>query len=129
MNTQPIHQNLRQVRKSLGLSQSAFANLFGLSRNVINKYEMGQEPPAGVLVKICQQLGLNVEAMCTQHFEQVGLAGLKNAVPQNQLQAWLEVQEQRYEQANAQERSAQFKQLCLDYWLSLKAAGQVPGQG
>jgi transcriptional regulator with XRE-family HTH domain len=49
------------VRKDLGLSQEAFAETMGVSRNTVVTYEHGQTPCTAVLDRIARAGGVTAE--------------------------------------------------------------------
>ncbi|MBQ9511516.1 MAG: helix-turn-helix transcriptional regulator [Clostridia bacterium] len=57
-----LHNNLPQIRKENGLSQTELANLVGVSRNTISSIETGQyTPTAKLALLICIALNKKFE--------------------------------------------------------------------
>lgn len=58
-----MSNNVRQLRRSLDLSQEELANRVGMSRQAINKIERGitKRPAVSTAIKISAALGVDVE--------------------------------------------------------------------
>lgn len=55
-----IEKRIRELRKSLKLSQSAFGEKLGVSRDVINNLEQGRVVPSDLIINmICAKFGVN----------------------------------------------------------------------
>lgn len=55
-----MKERIRQVRKSLSLTQEEFAKRLGLARNSIANYEIGRrEPTNAIIISICREFGVN----------------------------------------------------------------------
>jgi len=53
---------LRQVRKAKGFSQSALAEMLGLTKQAISNYESGANTPThSVFVRIAEQMGVEMD--------------------------------------------------------------------
>jgi transcriptional regulator with XRE-family HTH domain len=62
-----IGKNIRKVRSIKGLSQSAFANLFDLTRASISAYEEGRaEPKMEVTMRLAKYLNIPIETLLTR---------------------------------------------------------------
>lgn len=56
--------NLKEIRKSKGLSQQELANILGLSQIAISQYERGiREPNLETLILICQKMEITFEEL------------------------------------------------------------------
>ncbi len=57
-------EKLKHIRLGRDLSQEAFAELLGTSKQVISRYELGQTTPKiGVAARMCSILGVNLDNM------------------------------------------------------------------
>ena len=55
-----VEERIRELRKSLKLSQSAFGEKLGVSRDVINNLEQGRVAPSDLIINmICAKFGVN----------------------------------------------------------------------
>ena len=62
MNYSNFGENLKQLRKSRGLTQKDFGTMVGLSKAVVSKYETGMGYPSfDVLVRIAQYFGVTTD--------------------------------------------------------------------
>ena len=62
MHYSDFGENLKQLRKSLELTQSEFGSKVGLSKAVVSKYETGMGYPSfDVLVRIAQYFGVTTD--------------------------------------------------------------------
>jgi len=62
-----ISRNLRKIRKSKNLSQTAFGELFGITRASMGAYEEQRAmPPVEVLTKIANHFKISLEAMLSR---------------------------------------------------------------
>lgn len=62
MNYSDFGENLKHLRKSLGLTQKDFGAKIGLSKAVVSKYENGMGYPSfDVLVRIAQHFGVTTD--------------------------------------------------------------------
>lgn len=51
---------LKQLRKSLGLTQQSFADKIGMKQNTIAQYEMGRTTPSDAIIfSICREFNVN----------------------------------------------------------------------
>jgi len=110
-----VCQNIKALRHTLGHSQHSFGVLLGLNRNIINKYEMGQEPPSRIILKICQLFGLDVQLFLTKAVKNIGLQNMR-ALPAKGLEPWLAAQQQRFNAATASQKATMFEQMCFAFW-------------
>lgn len=59
-------ERIRELRKSLGLTQQEFAERLGIKRNAIANYEVGRNDPADMVVSlICREFNVNEEWLRT----------------------------------------------------------------
>lgn len=57
-----MKERMKQLRKSLGMTQEKFASKIGLSRNFITQIELGTKFPSDrTIVDICREFGVNEE--------------------------------------------------------------------
>lgn len=62
-----IGKNIRKIRITKGLSQTAFANLFNLTRASIGAYEEGRaEPKTDTTLQIAKYFSIPIEALLTE---------------------------------------------------------------
>lgn len=62
-----IGKNIRKIRATKGLSQTAFANLFNLTRASIGAYEEGRaEPKTDTTLQIAKHFSIPVEALLSE---------------------------------------------------------------
>lgn len=55
-----MRDRIKELRKSLGLTQAAFAEKIGVKQNTIAQYESGRNNPTdAVLALICREYGVN----------------------------------------------------------------------
>lgn len=55
-----MHERLKSLRKSLNLTQQAFAEAIGMKQNTIASYEMGRVAPSDAAINnICKTFGAN----------------------------------------------------------------------
>ncbi|MDT4375458.1 helix-turn-helix domain-containing protein [Blautia coccoides] len=70
-----MKDRLRQLRKSLDLTQQQFADKIGIKRNSYANYETGRNTPIdAILLSICREFGVNEEWLRTgegEMFEQL----------------------------------------------------------
>ena len=63
-------QNLRFLRNSRQISQTAFAEVFGLKRTAVGAYEEERaEPKLDLLVKIANYFGVSLEDILCQNLQ------------------------------------------------------------
>lgn len=61
-----MRSRIKAVRKSLGLSQRAFGEKLGVSRDVINNIELGRVEPKGLFLQhFCEQYNINEDWLNT----------------------------------------------------------------
>ncbi|MGI9581334.1 helix-turn-helix domain-containing protein [Chryseobacterium sp. RRHN12] len=59
--------NIKKIRQVKGLSQKAFADLFGLNRGVISSYEEGRaEPKIETILKVADHFNLTLNQLLTE---------------------------------------------------------------
>lgn len=57
-----MHERLKMLRKTLGLTQQEFADKIGSKRNTIAKYEINASTPSAAVVSlICREFNVNEE--------------------------------------------------------------------
>lgn len=55
-----MNERLKELRKSLGLTQQEFAERLGIKRNAVANYEVGRNAPADMVISlICREFGVN----------------------------------------------------------------------
>lgn len=55
-----MHERIKQVRKSIGLTQQEFADRLGISRGALANYEVGRnEPIDAIIAAICREFHIN----------------------------------------------------------------------
>ena len=55
-----MNERLKELRKSLGLTQQEFAERLGIKRNAVTNYEVGRNAPADMVISlICREFGVN----------------------------------------------------------------------
>lgn len=70
-----MNRRIKEVRKSVGLTQVEFGKRIGLARNTIANYETGNRIPSNVVIgSICREFGINEEWMRTGNGEMYKLA-------------------------------------------------------
>lgn len=81
-----IGKNIKKIRGVKKLSQSVFAEVFGLSRTTVGAYEEGRaEPKIDTILQIAKYFGVSVDALLTKemtinevlHFDKFGEPFLK----------------------------------------------------
>lgn len=61
-----MKNRIKELRKSLGLTQQKFADRLGLKRQTIAAYEIGNiEPSESTLLLICKEFGINKDWLLT----------------------------------------------------------------
>lgn len=61
-----MKDRIKELRKSLGLTQQKFADRLGLKRQTIAAYEIGNiEPSESTLLLICKEFGINKDWLLT----------------------------------------------------------------
>ena len=61
-----MNERLKELRKSLGLTQQEFAERLGIKRNAVTNYEVGRNAPADMVISlICREFGVNEEWLRT----------------------------------------------------------------
>ena len=62
-----IGKNIRKIRATKGLSQTAFANLFSITRASVGAYEEGRaEPKTDIMLQIANYFSIPIEALLTE---------------------------------------------------------------
>ncbi|PCI97676.1 MAG: hypothetical protein COB15_07415 [Flavobacteriales bacterium] len=62
-----IGKNIRKIRATKGLSQTAFANLFGIKRASVGAYEEERaEPKTDIMLQIANYFSIPIEALLTE---------------------------------------------------------------
>ncbi|MCQ2088008.1 MAG: helix-turn-helix domain-containing protein [Bacilli bacterium] len=57
-----MKERIKNLRKSLGMTQQEFANKLGIKRNTIGQYEIGRnEPTTPIMNLICKEFNVNKE--------------------------------------------------------------------
>lgn len=55
-----MEERIKELRKSLGLTQKKFADAIGVKQNTVAQYEIGRNPPTDtVITLICREFGVN----------------------------------------------------------------------
>lgn len=55
-----MNERIKELRKTLDLTQEKFANRIGIKRNTLANYEIGRnEPIDGIIFSICREFGVN----------------------------------------------------------------------
>ena len=58
--TKKLNERLKKLRKTLDLTQQAFADRIGMKQNTIAQYEMGRTvPSAAIIFSICREFNVN----------------------------------------------------------------------
>ena len=61
-----LKDRLKQLRKTLGLTQQAFADKLGVKRNTVGQWEIGRnEPSDAIIFSICREFDVNKEWLRT----------------------------------------------------------------
>ena len=61
-----MDERIKQIRKSLGLKQSEFADKIGIKPNTVTSYETGLRVPSDtVILSICREFGVNEQWLRT----------------------------------------------------------------
>lgn len=61
-----MNERIKEIRKSLGMTQSTFASKIGLSRNYIAQLEIGTRiPPDRTISDICREFSINEQWLRT----------------------------------------------------------------
>ena len=72
-------KNIRKIRTIKGLSQTAFAKMFDLSRAAVGSYEEGRaEPKLDVLIQIADHYGLSLDDLLSRELSMNELIGFNN---------------------------------------------------
>ncbi len=60
-----MHERLKKLRKTLGLTQQEFADKIGSKRNTVAKYEIDASTPSAAVVSlICREFNVNKNWLC-----------------------------------------------------------------
>jgi len=55
-----MEERMKELRKTLGLTQQEFSERIGVKRNTVAQYEMGRNPPGDtVIALICREFNVN----------------------------------------------------------------------
>lgn len=61
-----LNERLKKLRKTLDLTQQAFADKLGVKRNTVGQWEIGRnEPSDAIIFSICREFDVNKEWLCT----------------------------------------------------------------
>lgn len=61
-----MNERIKELRKSLGLTQEKFSNRIGIKRNTLANYEIGRNDPIdGIVFSICREFNVNEEWLRT----------------------------------------------------------------
>lgn len=61
-----LTERIKELRKSLGLTQQKFADKIGVKQNTVAQYEIGRNPPTDTVVTlICREFDVNEEWLRT----------------------------------------------------------------
>lgn len=61
-----MHERIKELRKTLGLTQQEFADKIGIKRNTVATYESGRNEPIDAVVSlICREFNVNEEWLRT----------------------------------------------------------------
>ena len=61
-----MEERIKELRKTLGLTQQKFADLIGVRQNTVAQYEIGRNNPGDtVITLICREFGVNEEWLRT----------------------------------------------------------------
>jgi transcriptional regulator with XRE-family HTH domain len=75
-----VNQNIRFLRKRMGLTQEKFATLLGVKRSLIGAYEEGRAvPPAENLAKLAQVFDISLDQLLNHNFIDFPLADIQQA--------------------------------------------------
>lgn len=66
-----ISENLKELRSSLGLTQTELAKLIDYNQAYISKYEKGRKPPVDFIYAIYEKLGVNIHWLFTGEGEMI----------------------------------------------------------
>ena len=80
MEKQTVAERLKFIRKRMGLSQQAFANVLGITGTAVGYYETGRMQPGGnMLAKIVNKTGVSADWIIGAENETFAPAMPKNA--------------------------------------------------
>lgn len=69
-----IHNNLKELRVSLKLTQQQFSDELNIKRSSIGAYEEGRAtPPLDLLIQICDKYGLSLDNLCRDKTQAVNI--------------------------------------------------------
>lgn len=84
-----MHERIKELRKTLDLTQERFANRIGIKRNTVATYESGRnEPVDSVVSLICREFNVNEDWLRYgkgEMFKPASLDALQTLVQQNSL--------------------------------------------
>ena len=61
-----MDERIKELRKTLGLTQQEFSERIGVKRNTVAQYEMGRNPPTDtVITLICREFNVSAEWLRT----------------------------------------------------------------
>jgi transcriptional regulator with XRE-family HTH domain len=82
----PIVERIIQVRKSLDLNQTKFAEKSGMSRNFVNRMENGEfQPSDRTISDVCRRLNINENWMRT------GEGEMKSQTEDEYMKMWVDL--------------------------------------
>lgn len=65
-----LGENIRKIRKSWGMNQDEFSEIFDATRAMISSYEIsGIEPKISFLIKLYELTGIEMTALCLDDIE------------------------------------------------------------
>ena len=71
-----VNDNIRYLRKKMGLTQEQFAQKLGIKRSVVGAYEEGRAaPPLETLLKMADLFGITTDDFISRDFSQPGTEG------------------------------------------------------
>jgi transcriptional regulator with XRE-family HTH domain len=82
----PIVERIIQVRKSLGLNQTKFAEKSGMSRNFVNRMENGEfQPSDRTISDVCRRLNIN------ENWLRTGEGEMKSQTEDEYMKMWVDL--------------------------------------
>lgn len=69
-NLNILAENIKKIRLHENLTQEEFANLFGISKMSLRRYENGDRVPlVEFIIKICKKYGVTLDALYSKDFK------------------------------------------------------------